>query len=83
MPPFVPDTTNGINPSRQCRPPWPNLFTENLIQADQPEIKAALQNVDVFIRESFVASQVDGLTVGIVASNGAMYETARVCLKHQ
>jgi CubicO group peptidase (beta-lactamase class C family) len=81
MPTLVRNTTNDTKASRQCRPPLPNLFAENPIQADQPEIKAALERVDEFVRKSFVASQIDGLAVGIVTPNGAIYEAGMGALK--
>jgi CubicO group peptidase (beta-lactamase class C family) len=73
--------TNDIKISRRCRPPLPNLFVQNPILADQPEMKAALQSVDTFVRKSFAASQIDGLAVGIATSNGAVYETGIGALK--
>jgi CubicO group peptidase (beta-lactamase class C family) len=81
VPTLVRNATDDTKASRQCRPPLPNLFAENPIQADQPEIKAALERVDKFVRKSFVASQIDGLAVGIVTPNGAIYEAGMGALK--
>jgi hypothetical protein len=80
-PTLSPSAKNQIKTSRQCRPPLPNLFADNPIQADQPEIKTTLQRVDAFVRKSFGASQIDGLAVGIVTSKGAIYEIGMGPLK--
>jgi CubicO group peptidase (beta-lactamase class C family) len=75
------NTTNDTKALRQCRPPLPNIFANNPILADQSEISATLKRIDTLVRKSFATNQIDGLAIGVVTSNGAIYETGIGALK--
>jgi CubicO group peptidase (beta-lactamase class C family) len=81
LPASVPNAMNYIKTSRRCRPPLPNLFADEPVRVDQPDMQAALQGVDSLLRKAFVGNQIDGLAVGIVTAKGAIYETGLGVLK--
>lgn len=48
---------------------------------DRPELQSVLQAVDLFVRESFAANEIDGLAVAVVTTDDVLYETGLGPLK--
>lgn len=78
-----PSTINqlAVPPTRRCRPPLPNIFTQRPIHTDEPQIQHALLEIDDIVRNAFSGNDIDGMAVAIVTPDAVIYEAGLGALK--